>query len=81
VESSVFRLPDSDAVYAKWRRLVIAHGIHGKNAHDTRLVAAILVYRIKHILTFDVSDFARYPNVVVLDPITLAQRSGAPPTP
>jgi hypothetical protein len=36
-----------------------------EDAHDTRLVAAMLVYGIKHILTFNVSDFARYPNIIV----------------
>jgi predicted nucleic acid-binding protein len=81
VESSVFRLPDSDAVYAEWRRLVIAHGVSGKQSHDARLVAAMLVQGIKHILTFNASEFARYPKIVVLDPISVAQKSGAPPTP
>jgi predicted nucleic acid-binding protein len=81
VESSVFRLPDSDAVYAEWRRLVIAHGVSGKQAHDARLVAAMLVHRIKHILTFNTPDFARYANIVVLDPIRVAQKSAAPPAP
>jgi hypothetical protein len=47
------------------------HGVCGKKAHDTRLVAAMLVHGVKHILTFNVGDFARYPNVVVLDPISL----------
>ncbi len=81
VENSVFRLPDSDAVYAEWRRLVLAHQVFGKTAHDARLVAAMLVHGITHILTFNIPDFARYPNIVVLDPISVAQKSGAPPSP
>jgi predicted nucleic acid-binding protein len=81
VENSAFRLPDSDAVYAEWRRLVVAHQVFGKTAHDARLVAAMLVHGIKHILTFNVPDFARYPNIVVLDPISVAQKSGTPPSP
>ena len=81
MESSVFRLPDFDAVYPEWRRLVIAHGVAGKKAHDARLVAAMLIHGIKHVLTFNAPDFARYPNIVVLDPIGVAQKSGAPPIP
>ncbi len=81
VENSVFRLPDSDAVYAEWRRLVLAHQVFGKTAHDARLVAAMLVHGITHILTFNIPDFARYPNIVLLDPISVAQKSGAPPSP
>ena len=70
VESSVFRLPESDAVYAEWRRLVVAHGISGKKTHDARIVASMLVHGLTHVLTFNASDFARYPNIVVLDPLT-----------
>ena len=56
VESSVVRLPESDDVYAEWRRLVVAHGISGKKTHDARIVAAMLVHGLKHVLTFNVSD-------------------------
>lgn len=47
VESSVFRLPESDDVYAEWRRLVVAHGVSGKKTHDARIVAAMLVHGLK----------------------------------
>jgi predicted nucleic acid-binding protein len=66
----VLRLPESDDVYADWRRLVVAHGISGKKTHDARIVAAMLVHGLKHVLTFNVSDFARYPDIVVLDPLS-----------
>jgi predicted nucleic acid-binding protein len=46
VENAVFRLPDSDAVYAEWRRLVVAQGVSGKKTHDARLVAAMLVHGV-----------------------------------
>jgi len=63
VEASAFRLPDSDDVHAEWRRLVVLHGVCGKKAHDARLVAAMHVHRVTHILTFNVDDFARFPDV------------------
>jgi predicted nucleic acid-binding protein len=71
VESSVFRLPDSDDVYPEWRRLVVTHGVSGKKAHDARLVAAMTVNGITHILTFNAGDFARYTGINVLDPAKL----------
>jgi len=72
VESSVFRLPESDDVYREWRRLVVAHGVSGKKTHDARIVAAMLVHGLKHVLTFNASDFSRYSTIVVLDPLSPA---------
>jgi predicted nucleic acid-binding protein len=34
IEPSVFRLPDSDAIYPEWRRLVTAYDVRGKKSHD-----------------------------------------------
>lgn len=71
LEGSVFRLPDTDDVYPEWRRLVVTHGVSGKKAHDARLVAAMTVNRITHILTFNAGDFARYTGINVIDPARL----------
>jgi len=68
VERLVGRLPDSDEVYAEWRRLVVAYGVSGKETHDARLVAATLVNGIKRILTFDGADFARYREIEAVHP-------------
>lgn len=71
VESSVFRLPDSDQVYPEWRRLVVTNGVSGKQVHDARIVAAMTVNRVTHILTFNTGDFARYAGINVLHPAKL----------
>jgi predicted nucleic acid-binding protein len=71
IERSVARLPDSDAVYAEWRRLVTVHEVSGKKAHDARLVAAMNVHGVSHILTFNGADFSRYAGVTVVDPHSL----------
>jgi predicted nucleic acid-binding protein len=71
VENSVFRLPDSDDVYPEWRRLVVTYGVSGKKTHDARLVAAMTVNRITHILTFNADDFTRYAGINVLNPANL----------
>lgn len=53
-------LLDSSTIYAEWRRLVVEFNVSGVQVHDARLVAAMLVHDITHILTFNTSDFTRY---------------------
>lgn len=61
-------LPDNPAVYEKWKALVMTHKVVGVNVHDARLVAAMMVHGVTHILTANVRDFARYPAITVLAP-------------
>jgi predicted nucleic acid-binding protein len=61
-------LPDSAAVHTQWRRLVVDYRVSGVKVHDTRLVAAMLVHGLTHILTFNVSDFARYSEITAVHP-------------
>ena len=56
-------LPLQDA----WERLVVEYRVSGKNAHDARLVAAMVVHGIESILTFNTQDFLRYGEIRVLD--------------
>lgn len=71
IESSVTRLADDpDRVYPEWRKLVTTYGVSGKKAHDARLVAAMNVHGITHIVTFNVGDFGRYVGIVTIDPRT-----------
>jgi predicted nucleic acid-binding protein len=61
-------LDDTPAVYSEWEALVALHSIVGKSAHDTRLVAAVMVHGITHILTFNKQDFQRFTNIMVHTP-------------
>jgi predicted nucleic acid-binding protein len=61
-------LPDSPTVYENWKALVLTHKVVGVNVHDARLVAAMIVYRVTHVLTSNVKDFARYPAVTAVVP-------------
>ena len=61
-------LPDSPAIYPKWRTLVKQYNVQGVNVHDTRIVAAMLVHRISHILTFNIEDFKRFTEIIVVHP-------------
>ncbi|MGL4512670.1 MAG: type II toxin-antitoxin system VapC family toxin [Lacipirellulaceae bacterium] len=58
---------DERGVFALWRELARQHDAKGKSAHDTRLVAAMNRHRLTHLLTFNVTDFRRYPGIEVLD--------------
>jgi predicted nucleic acid-binding protein len=64
-------LPDTPAFYPEWRRLVVAFNVAGVQVHDARLVAAMHVHAVTHILTFNAADFTRYATagIVAVDPI------------
>ena len=66
-------LPDSPAMYPQWRQLVVSYNVSGVQVHDARLVAAMIVHSVTHILTFNVTDFVRYATlgIVAVDPLTV----------
>jgi len=67
--SSIFQLlRDERGIYPIWKELVFASGVMGKNAHDTRLVAAMLRHDIKSILTFNSADFKRFAQIEAVHP-------------
>jgi predicted nucleic acid-binding protein len=58
---SLFRLMlDTQMIYHEWLRLVGAYSVSGVNAHDARVVAAMKVHQVSHLITFNVEDFRRY---------------------
>ncbi|MGB7445247.1 MAG: PIN domain-containing protein [Coleofasciculaceae cyanobacterium] len=61
-------LPDTAAIYPQWERLVVTHAVSGVNVHDTRLVAAMLVHGLTHILTFNTNDFTRFSEITAVHP-------------
>ena len=66
-------LPDSPEVYPIWRRLVVDYDVSGVQVHDARLAASMIVHNVKHILTFNGTDFERYKSegIVAVDPATV----------
>lgn len=58
--------PDDARVHQEWRKLVSSFGVSGVQVHDARIVAAMLVHQVTHILTFNTSDFARYSNIGIV---------------
>ena len=61
-------LPESAEIFAEWERIVLQHQVFGKQAHDARLVAAMLVHNVTHLLTFNTDDFKRYEGITVVNP-------------
>jgi predicted nucleic acid-binding protein len=68
IERAFVFLADNEAVYREWRRLVVQHKVSGAQVHDARLAASMLVHGITHILTFNGSDFVRFPGLVAVHP-------------
>jgi predicted nucleic acid-binding protein len=61
-------LPDSSDIFGEWERLVLQHQVSGKQAHDARLVAAMKVHNLTHLLTFNLADFKRFTGITVVSP-------------
>jgi predicted nucleic acid-binding protein len=64
-------LEDTPAILPEWERLVVAHAVLGKNAHDARIAATMLIHGVTHLLTFNDADFRRFP-ITVLTPAAVA---------
>lgn len=65
---SLTLLEDGVGLFSIWLRLVLSRGVSGKQTHDARLVAAMQLHQIEHILTFNRADFSRYPEVTIHEP-------------
>jgi predicted nucleic acid-binding protein len=66
-------LPDNEKVHTEWRRLVETHSVSGKQVHDARLVAAMVVHGVTHLLTLNTADFKRYSEITAVHPRTLVE--------
>ncbi len=68
IEGGMRLLADSEAVYREWRAIIEQHAVSGAQVHDARLVAAMRVHRVNHLITFNVGDFRRYREIVAVHP-------------
>jgi len=67
-------MPDVPSIYAEWKSLVSQHEVIGKKAHDARIVAAMKVHNVSHLLTFNSDDFKRFRGIItVTEPTDLVQ--------
>jgi len=65
-------LPDNERVHTEWRRLVEVHSVSGKQVHDARLVACMIVHGITHLLTLNTKDLKRYSEIAAIHPGEIA---------
>ena len=68
IERSFTFLPDTEAVYREWRRIVVQYRVSGVQVHDARLAAAMYAHGINEILTLNGPDFTRFADIAVIDP-------------
>ena len=68
IEGGMTLLAESEAVYREWRRIVVQHAVSGVQVHDARLVATMRVHGVRHLLTLNVGDFARYKGITGVHP-------------
>jgi predicted nucleic acid-binding protein len=68
IEAGMSLLPDNQATYHEWRKIIVQYSVSGVQVHDARLAAAMYVHGISHILTLNTSDFSRFNGITALHP-------------
>ena len=63
-------LPDTPEIFPEWERIVVRYQVAGKQTHDARLVAAMSVHNLTHLLTFNTDDFKRFATITAVNPQT-----------
>lgn len=64
---------DTPELFTRWRALVLRYDVKGKSAHDARIVAAMTLFSVSRILTFNKSDFTRFEEITAVTPEELLQ--------
>src|SRR5262245_49623779 len=65
-------ISENAASYATWKTLLIENRVSGVQVHDARLVAVMKAHGVARIITFNVSDFARYSGIEAIHPDAIA---------
>jgi hypothetical protein len=61
-------LDEGSEVLIHWLDLVRQHDVKGKQVHDARLAAVLMSNALRHILTFNLSDFSRFTGITAIHP-------------
>ena len=64
---------EPDRMPAEFRRLLLQYSVVGKQVHDARLVAMMLVWQVDNILTLNDRNFRRYEpeGITILTPASI----------
>jgi predicted nucleic acid-binding protein len=76
IKSTLKLLPDVDGIFDEWERLVVQHQVLGKQVYDARLVAAMNVHNLTHLLTFNTADFKRFTPITAVSPQSVIENEG-----
>jgi predicted nucleic acid-binding protein len=60
IESICSVLTETDLMHSVFKRLIAKYGVVGKQVHDARLVAMMLVWQVENLLTLNDRHFRRY---------------------
>jgi len=60
---------DTEAVSSALQALLHKFSFAGRQVHDGNIVATMQVYRIDHLLTHNVADFARFSSLITVLPL------------
>ncbi|MBK8466787.1 MAG: type II toxin-antitoxin system VapC family toxin [Chloracidobacterium sp.] len=71
IEKHFRLLPDNLKTFTEWRRLVSDLKIKGVQVHDARIAASMIAHKISHLLTFNESDFRRYSQITIINPVNV----------
>jgi predicted nucleic acid-binding protein len=72
IERIALIVADSPHTYSRWKQLVEQLQVRGVQVHDARLAALMDVHGIRHLLTLNPQDFARFEHLVVQTPQQIA---------
>ncbi len=60
---------DGPRVTATLLDLLVRHHFSGRQVHDANIVATMLEYGLRRLLTFNTADFRRFADVIDLEPL------------
>jgi predicted nucleic acid-binding protein len=75
IEEQFLLLPETEATYARWRRIVMDCGVSAVQVHDARLAAVMNVMNVSHLLTLNPRDFQRFAGLTPIPPDDLQPRA------
>jgi predicted nucleic acid-binding protein len=74
IERAFILLPDNEIIHHEWKKLVVTYGVSGAKVHDARIIAAMMVHKVSHILTLNDRDFSRYAGITAMHPGSIPVR-------
>jgi predicted nucleic acid-binding protein len=66
-------IPEQVTLTAEFKRRLTQYNVLGKQVHDARLVAMMLIWQISHVLTLNERNFQRFSpeGIIVVSPASL----------